>query len=372
MALGTAAILGAAGIGAASNFIGNLFGKKSNDNANQTNMQIAQMNNEWSEKMMEKQNMYNIAQWQREADFSKAQQEYQNQWNLEQWNRENEYNSASAQAQRLKQAGLNPALVMGGNNAGSAASVSSAGASTPSGNSVGLPSPSSARVSPYQFDFNAIGSALTSATQQLVAKDMNDAQIRLLDKQTQWYDQKAQNELAETIERTSNWKLKNEGQKLQNNWIDNLNASEYYKNLRQGMSHEANALMNLKQSLLLDKDIASYDVRLQGGLSEQLSRIALNYANRDLSLQQADSALQDVWNKIEQRIGMKIDNDIKAHTRDVTIQRAHQARNLYDLGFDGLNGLGKAASEVSDWFEKNIINKSKRYWKDTKRAFGIK
>lgn len=40
--------------------------------------------------------------------------EKQNQWNVEQWNRENAYNSPSAQMQRLKEAGLNPDMMMGG------------------------------------------------------------------------------------------------------------------------------------------------------------------------------------------------------------------------------------------------------------------
>lgn len=66
---------------------------------NQMNYQINQMNNEFNQSMMERQMEYNT----------------------EMWNKENEYNSASAQVQRLKAAGLNPALMMG--NAGTASTA---------------------------------------------------------------------------------------------------------------------------------------------------------------------------------------------------------------------------------------------------------
>lgn len=75
--------------------------------ANASNEKIARENNQWQRENMQ----------------------MQNDWNIEQWNRENEYNSASAQAQRFREAGLNPYLAMtGGANAGSASSVTSADA----------------------------------------------------------------------------------------------------------------------------------------------------------------------------------------------------------------------------------------------------
>ena len=48
---------------------------------------------------------------QRETNQSnRALAEMQNQWNLDMWNRQNEYNDPSAQVERLKAAGINPAL----------------------------------------------------------------------------------------------------------------------------------------------------------------------------------------------------------------------------------------------------------------------
>ena len=89
-------------IGAASSLVGGLLGKKSQSDANQTNLQIARETNASNQQLAEKQN----------------------QWNIDQWNRENEYNSASAQKQRLIDAGMNP--MFGEVTPGTAQSVQSA------------------------------------------------------------------------------------------------------------------------------------------------------------------------------------------------------------------------------------------------------
>lgn len=61
-------------ISAGANIVGGLIGKKSTENVNKTQIQLANQANDW---------------------------------NLEQWNRENEYNTPTAQRQRLEDAGLN-------------------------------------------------------------------------------------------------------------------------------------------------------------------------------------------------------------------------------------------------------------------------
>ena len=97
-----AAEIGSAIVGAGSSLIGGILGKKSQSDANKTNLQIARETNASNQQLAEKQN----------------------QWNIEQWNRENEYNSAAAQKQRLIDAGMNP--MFGEVTAGTAQSVQSA------------------------------------------------------------------------------------------------------------------------------------------------------------------------------------------------------------------------------------------------------
>ena len=78
-------LLGSA-ISAGASLVGGLIGKKSQSDANATNLQIARETNSSNQQLAQEQN----------------------QWNIDQWNRENEYNSAAAQKQRLIDAGMNP------------------------------------------------------------------------------------------------------------------------------------------------------------------------------------------------------------------------------------------------------------------------
>lgn len=56
---------------------------------------------------------------------------YQNEYNLSMWNRENEYNTPAAQMERLKKAGLNPALMYSQGTVGNAGSPAPAASTNP-------------------------------------------------------------------------------------------------------------------------------------------------------------------------------------------------------------------------------------------------
>lgn len=95
---------------AGSSLIGGIFGAIGQRKANEMNMKINQMNNEFNERMLDKQ----LA--------------FQN----EMWEKTNEYNTASNQRARLEEAGLNPYMMMSGGNAGTATSQSGGSASAAS------------------------------------------------------------------------------------------------------------------------------------------------------------------------------------------------------------------------------------------------
>lgn len=96
MALPLLAAAGGSIIGGALGFLGQ-------SSANRTNIRLQREQNAWNEQQAEKANK----------------------WNLEQWERENLYNSPQQQMQRLEQAGLNPNLMYGQGNTGSASSLKS-------------------------------------------------------------------------------------------------------------------------------------------------------------------------------------------------------------------------------------------------------
>lgn len=83
-------IIGASLIGAGSGLLSGIFGSSAQASANRTNIQL-----------------------QREAQA----------WNESMWNKQNEYNTPAAQIQRMREAGLNPALMYSQGNVGNAESV---------------------------------------------------------------------------------------------------------------------------------------------------------------------------------------------------------------------------------------------------------
>lgn len=128
----------ATGIGALG---GALFGKKSTDSANKTNLKINQMNND-----------FNAREAQKARDFQ-----------LDMWNRENEYNKASSQRKRLEEAGYNP--YMSDAQAGTATGMSGTSAATAAGASPQIP---------YTPDFQSVGVNLASTLKMMSEKKQTD------------------------------------------------------------------------------------------------------------------------------------------------------------------------------------------------------
>lgn len=128
----------ASGIGALG---GTIFGKKSTDSANKTNLKINQMNND-----------FNAREAQKARDFQ-----------LDMWNRENEYNKASSQRKRLEEAGYNP--YMSDAQAGTATGMSGTSAATAAG---ALPQ------TPYTPDFQSVGVNLASSLKMMSEKKKTD------------------------------------------------------------------------------------------------------------------------------------------------------------------------------------------------------
>ena len=128
----------ATGVGALG---GALFGKKSTDSANKTNLKINQMNND-----------FNARESQKARDFQ-----------LDMWNRENEYNKASSQRKRLEEAGYN--AYMSDAQAGTASGMSGTSAATAAG--------AAPQVS-YTPDFQSVGVNLASALKMMSEKKQTD------------------------------------------------------------------------------------------------------------------------------------------------------------------------------------------------------
>lgn len=244
-----------------SSVVSGIFGKKSQDSANKTNIQLAQMNNEWSEKMMDKQNRLNIEQWKREADY-----------NTEMWNKTNEYNSATNQAKRLREAGLNPALMMSGGAAGMAQ-----GASTPSGSSVGMPSPSQAAVQPY--DYTSMGQAVGQGVELAAMLARNSAEVNNLNTMSDVARAKARSEIAKQAEETRDLRLKNEINHITKDLEITGRMENYLGAVQQRAIGEEQEKLTRLNRLLASKELAAFDDRLRADIAVMASQVDLNKHN---------------------------------------------------------------------------------------------
>lgn len=131
----------AALISGGASLLGNILGFGSSQSANQTNMEIAKMNNEHQYKMFQEQMAYNT----------------------DMWNKQNEYNLPSNVVKRLLDAGINPAAVFGSGSATPASQLTAPQ----------LPSLQQAHVSPFQPDFSGVGNAVNAYFQnELISKDI--------------------------------------------------------------------------------------------------------------------------------------------------------------------------------------------------------
>lgn len=296
-------VLGAAAIGAGASLIGNLFGKKSQDSANSTNLKIAQMNNEWSERMMQKQMDYNT----------------------EMWNKQNEYNDPSKQVERLQKAGINPALALSNISTGSAQ-----GASSPS-----LPSPSGATMQSFRPDFSGVGNAVMSAYQLANQSDLVAAQVNNLNAQSDVARARAAADNAWTYEKLKETKV---GRMFLEQTFDvrknQLNA-DYQNTIRSGRQMEENIKLTISQGLLAQKELAIFDAQRAAGIANTIADTMLKGAQKKFTQQQMIHEVQKIVETAARAQGIKISNNVAKRTADSLVKKAYYdsrpANNIWQM-----------------------------------------
>lgn len=261
MSFPVGAVLGAAGISAGANLISGLF-------TNKSNAKQAQLNREFTERMIDKQN---------------------------------EYNSPVNQANLYRQAGLNPALTMG--NAGMASAGSGA-----AGSDVGRAEAP---------DFSGLGQGAIAAGQQYLAEKLNESVInknnseaegqelqnKMLGLQYQVQGFKQELELAMMNKDLDAKELNNEYQRLNNKWFGDTYDSrkgivdEQYKQeiVRTAISDLERQLKEfdvkyveperIQRLAQMRAEVASlyaqaFASRKAGELSEEQKDVARNLANK--------------------------------------------------------------------------------------------
>lgn len=282
----------ATGIGALG---GALFGKKSTDSANKTNLKINQMNND-----------FNAREAQKARDFQ-----------LNMWNRENEYNSASSQRKRLEEAGYNP--YMSDAQAGTATGMSGTSAASAAG---------AAPQIPYTPDFQSVGVNLASALKMMSEKKQTD--IENLNMSDLLRSQIWQN-IGATDWRNASPEARaynlSQGRKAAELGMasleENLSNQRWSNNLL--VANIANSLLDAESKSILNKYLDE----------QQLAELNLKAANYEYLVMSGQMKRQEINNLIAEEIetyaranGYNLQNYITRKTADGVI-RATNNTNMY-------------------------------------------
>lgn len=317
----------------------------STNKANNMNMSINRMNNE----------------------FNAAEAEKARQFQLDMWNRTNEYNSASSQRSRLEEAGLNPYLMM---NGGSAGAAQSAGSSSPASAAPPL--------SMQRQDFSGLSGALSSALQIANQTKETNANVQSLQSQKSLYDAQA-NSILSNVDW---WKLGPEYKKW-SQMTGLVRAGLQFQTDRQNlrnMTWSGNLIQAQRLGVLLDnKSKMIVNKYLDEGQRLQLDLMASQYydsmASGHLKYQQAKSEITKRIVMLAEAKGMNISNRIAEQTAEGYIKalNADYAAS-YDINSPFTEGKDSYVPASVLKSRMDALNSKwqfdKRYWTEGLNALG--
>lgn len=293
-------------------FLGGVLSSKSNDKTNQTNLQIARENNQWSEQMMQKQMDYNTLMWEKN----------------------NQYNSAAAQRARLEQAGLNPYLMMNGGSAGTATAASS-----PS-----LPSPTTPTMQPMRYDFSNIANSIADFQRIKIEQQTADSSNRLTDMQSDWYGAKTMVEIGKALAETKNTHLRNFYQDVTNQFAKSMMNQQYIQLMRQNESIDINNRLSILQGVHMMQEINAFPERNRAEISNIAADTALKIANKTLTLRQAKTEFFKQAESSLRATGQRVNNELLKKTFNALVGKAYNDASGNAVGnlFDSALDLGSA------------------------------
>lgn len=383
---------GSALIGAGASLLGNIFGSKSQSDTNKTNLQIAQMNNEYNERMFNQQLEYNQDMFNQQVDYDWKKTQYQTEKNnaaqLAAVGMQQEYNSAVNQRKRLEAAGLNPYLMMSGGNAGTVSAVSSSAGTggSPSAMGVNAPTASPAVMQAFRPDFSGVTGVIQTLLDIQAQKGVREAQASSLGEQASGFKienkYKAEKLLWEIYNSKADYNLKNSQEALNNMSFARMQAmfsSDVSKAQREadnaqftGELIRAQTAWQQLQGLLGAKELKYYDQKVLQELAimsaQQYSLVAAGKASEA----QARQAIENALNLVEQREGIKVDNYVKQNTANALIKTA---RNNCNTSYWNSVGARNNSGPRDAWQRVNseLLNGNERYrfFKHAQNFLGI-
>ena len=210
----------------------------SGKSANETNLQMTKDTNKTNKEIADANNQMQIGMWH---------EQQQMQWDM--WNAENRYNSPAAQKERLRQAGINPALgLLNGANAGQASAMTS-----PSAPQLQTPTMQAGHVDPLQYDkivnamLGSFGTFADVAQKNAITEGVNiENQFKAQDALSKIAERQAA--IGEKLSNmgVSNWKSK----ALQQEYLLNQRTMESLENSRHlGVLEQASRIQYQNQQM---------------------------------------------------------------------------------------------------------------------------
>ncbi len=379
-------------LGVGTSILGNVLGNKSQSDTNKTNLQIAQMNNEYNERMFNKQLDYNQDMFNQQIEYDWKKMQEQNTHNALMaegaFNRQAKYNSAVEQRKRLEAAGLNPYLMMSGGNSGTASAVSGSSGTggSPSAMGVNAPTASPAVMQAYRPDFSGATGVIQTLLDIQAQKGVREAQASSLGEQASGFKienkYKAEKLLWEIYNSKADYNLKNSQEALNNMSFARMQAmfsSDVSKAQREadnaqftGELIRAQTAWQQLQGLLGAKELKYYDQKVLQELAimsaQQYSLVAAGKASEA----QARQAIENALNLVEQREGIKVDNYVKQNTANALIKTA---RNNCNTSYWNSVGARNNSGPRDAWQRVNseLLNGNERYrfFKHAQNFLGI-
>lgn len=301
----------------------------------------------------------------RNRQFAQDMAGYQNAVNRANWEAENAYNTPAMELQRMRVAGINPALAMGGNQ-----TLSLAGSNMQPAAAVNvspLPAP--------QLSGNPAGSFLQAGF-MLAEADKAKAEAEEARSRIPVHEREADS-LGKQIEYTEQLIKESEGKvELMKNqgFAALVDASANFQNTMSEIQ------LRLKQGLLTQKEIDSYDERLQSDLAEARARIqnlkSDSAYKREMvkqikeDLRQGKIEFASEWGtsdrEIEMRVNRMLDEaDVKAGI--MSRELARSSKNSYrnwkhfaEIWNDFIGPVLSGGADVSDAVSKYTPRKSEK------------
>lgn len=325
--------------------------------ANAANKDIAQMNNEFNERMLQKQMDYNTLAYDQQVSdqWSFYNDAKQNAWDM--FNATNEYNSASAQRERYEAAGLNPYVMMNTGSAGTAAATSATSATAPTKQGITPPT-----ASPYSADYSGIMQGLGQAIDQLssipdkaktIAETGNlkiegkykaaEAIARIANIKADTHSKKEQvalNKLMYSIQKD----LASSTMAVNSQNIANMRAEEKFKNIQTLIADKQLSFMDATQKMELAEKAANIQLKLaQGALTRnqaahEIKKIAETEARTTLIGEQTSLTIEQNTGQQLQNQAQRQENRFNADTFDIRKRTLEETLNnlVFDLDSAGV------------------------------------